>query len=279
VDGLPHLSVTFLGTRDATVAPGAFTSSQLLRLGDCIVLVDCGRGAADQLWRDGIEPDGIDLVLLTHWHPDHVAGLPALLRRSAARGTPLRVAAPAPPSAAWWSGLRSLALWPGAASLAETRPGTRLDLPGWRLEALETDHGTASLGWAVEELGGLGRRIVLSGDTRPTPAVQAAAAGAQLLVHEATFLTRDRARALATGHSTARDAAEVAAAAGVGALALTHLAARYGAGEVLAEAEEAFAPVVIADELDRLVVRDGGSVELVPAPRKLSAPSEQNQSV
>ncbi|MBW8771775.1 MAG: ribonuclease Z [Gemmatimonadetes bacterium] len=101
-----------------------------------------------------------------------------------------------------------------------------------------------------------GRRLVYSGDTRPSPAMIEAAKGADLLVHEATFGDDEAARARETGHSTARQAAEVARAAGARRLALTHLSARYSreAPELLEEAKSVFSETVIA--------RDGMKIEV-----------------
>jgi ribonuclease Z len=96
-----------------------------------------------------------------------------------------------------------------------------------------------------------GRTFVYTGDTLPTSSVVAASEGADLLVHDATF-TEDRAdRAVATAHSTAKEAAEVASSAGVRTLALTHLSTRYAgqADRLGAEAREVFdGEVVVAED-------------------------------
>lgn len=101
-----------------------------------------------------------------------------------------------------------------------------------------------------------GRRIVFTGDTRPADTTVAASIGADILVHEATFADDEGTRAIETGHSTAREAGEVAARAGVKQLVLTHLSARYSlnASELLQQAREAFPNSVVA--------RDGMEIEI-----------------
>jgi len=101
-----------------------------------------------------------------------------------------------------------------------------------------------------------GRRIVFSGDSRPAESTIRAAEGADLLIHEATFADDERPRAIETGHATAREAAEIAAKAGVKQLVLTHLSARYSvnASELLGQAKEVFRETIVA--------RDGTELEV-----------------
>ena len=95
-----------------------------------------------------------------------------------------------------------------------------------------------------------GRILAISGDTRPTPALVEAATGADLLVHEATFSHDEHERALETRHSTAREAAQVALAAGVKRLVLTHLSARFSTAwqELLDEARAVFTETTVAKD-------------------------------
>jgi ribonuclease Z len=99
-----------------------------------------------------------------------------------------------------------------------------------------------------------GRKLVLTGDTAPAQSVIEAAAGADLLVHEATFGDEEQERAQETLHSTATQAAVVARAAGVGMLALTHLSPRYFGPELAREAQSVFAETVVPKDFDVIEV-------------------------
>ena len=109
-------------------------------------------------------------------------------------------------------------------------------------EPVELDDGTVVRPEQVVGPPRPGRRVVYTGDTRPTDAVAEAADGADLLIHDATFGDEYADRAVETGHSTAREAAEIAAGAGVSRLALTHISSRYAgdASALAREAREAF---------------------------------------
>ncbi|MBC7294590.1 MAG: ribonuclease Z, partial [Thermoleophilia bacterium] len=113
-----------------------------------------------------------------------------------------------------------------------------------------------------------GRKVVVTGDTRPTASVIALAKGASVLVHESTFAWDERERALEAGHSTAREAAEVAEAAGVGLLVLTHLSSRHSWRELRDEARAVYPHTILPRDFDVLVVPypEKGRPHLVAGP-------------
>jgi ribonuclease Z len=121
--------------------------------------------------------------------------------------------------------------------------------------------------------GRAGRRIVYSGDTMPCQTTEVYASRADVLIHEATFCEDERARARETGHSTARQAAQLALDADVGLLALTHLSTRYFPREIREEARATFENTVVPRDFDLIEVPfpERGRPELirfedVPAP-------------
>jgi ribonuclease Z len=120
----------------------------------------------------------------------------------------------------------------------------------------------------------LGRKVVLTGDTAPTDAVVVAAHRADVLIHEATFSHDDADRAAQTGHSTARQAAQVAADAEVRVLALTHLSARYAGGEIRDEARAVFPATEVPRDFDTIDVPfpERGDPELVRWDSRRQAP-------
>ena len=114
-----------------------------------------------------------------------------------------------------------------------------------------------------------GRTVVITGDTAPCPATVAAAAGAELLIHDASFAEEEAQRAAETGHSTVGQAAAVAREADVKLLALVHISSRYHVGKVLEEAREVFEPTVAPRDFD--IDRD-------PLPRARRAPARPERS-
>jgi ribonuclease Z len=123
-----------------------------------------------------------------------------------------------------------------------------------------------------------GRKVTLAGDTAPASSVVDAAAGADLLVHEATFLADERSRAQETLHSTAGEAALVAREAGVRLLALVHVSTRYFGHQVVEEARQLFPDTVVPRDFDvvELPFPERGAPELVRAgARTGKAPAER----
>jgi ribonuclease Z len=110
-----------------------------------------------------------------------------------------------------------------------------------------------------------GRKVTISGDTKPCDALRHAAAGSDLLIHEATFAIEEAERAHQTGHSTASQAAGIARDAEVRMLALNHVSIRYTVKVLRDEAREIFANTVLPRDFDTIEIpfAERGEPELV----------------
>lgn len=233
--------LTLLGTGTQLVNRRRGQSGLLLEAGGERTLLDCGAGTLDRLARLDIDAQGLDRILLTHFHPDHTIDLATILfslqHPSVQRARPLELVGP--------PGLiglieRIAAAWPAVLyrdpDCFEARELTGGPHPcgPLSLTAQSTPHTTESQGYRLELAGGA---IAYTGDTSHDAALAAWAHGADLLITECSA---PDGRPVA-GHMTASDAARLASAAGCRHLVLTHLYPACDAVEdLLAGARELF---------------------------------------
>ena len=99
-----------------------------------------------------------------------------------------------------------------------------------------------------------GKKLVVIGDVETIEGLSNHAAGADVLVIEATFLARDAATAHEYGHLTATEAAALAARSAVKQLVLTHISGRYPDEDILVEATGTFPNSRLANDFDRITI-------------------------
>ncbi len=284
------------------------SSTALLRNGE-IFLFDCGEGTQYQLLYAGLKAYRIAAICISHFHGDHVYGLPGLLATLSMfrRKEPLVLVGP--------QGLHRLidfmrefsAMdWSFEMRVVEVEEGTShvrvLDTPEFYVEARPLEHRIFTLGYRFQEKPRRGRiyperakalglqdmrllqllergeNITLSDgrqiapedvmgpprpgaayayctDTRPCASGVLLGKKAELFYHEATFTHDLLERAIETGHSTAREAAEVALKAEAHRLLLGHFSVRYrSVAPLVQEAREVFPCTEAAEELKRYTV-------------------------
>jgi ribonuclease Z len=251
---------TFLGTSGALATAARDNTSLVVEAAGVAVLLDCGGSTVHRLRRLGIDPLALTHVVITHLHADHAFGLPSLVAQLTllGRGTPLTVVCRPEHVEPLRTLLTVFRLWERpdrfAVALApiDLRIGARAFATGpLAVSTAPNEHGVMP-NFAVRVDVDGGGAFVYSSDTQPSNAVVTLARGAGILVHEATFAERDRGPARLAAHSSAADAGQVAAKAGVPRLILTHVGAEYheDVAALAAEARSRFAGgVEVAEEL------------------------------
>jgi len=121
-----------------------------------------------------------------------------------------------------------------------------------------------------------GRKVVVSGDTAPCEMTKVAAHEAELLVHDGSFADEELERAAETGHSTARQAGELAREAAVKLLTLVHVSSRYDVRDVLAQAREDFSATEAPRDFDLVEIPfpERGEPRLVENGARATAPAQ-----
>ena len=191
-----------------------------------LLLIDAGGSTYQRLLRASLNPLDLEAVLLTHAHADHINGFTVLLFQLALAGyqRTLRVCGNQPTLALIQRVLAAFELgtYQVPVEWVTVQAGDEVPIgsPDYRLTTAETVHSKPCLGLRFEDRVS-GRALVYSADTEPCAAIQQLAHGAAILIHEATIATPF------PGHTTPRQAGQIAAQAGVERLALVHFSPRW----------------------------------------------------
>ena len=246
------MRLTIVGCSGSFPGPDSPSSCYLVEAEGFRLLIDLGSGALGAVQRYASLHE-IDAVCVSHLHADHCLDLCdySVARRFHPHGPMPPVPVYAPPGAA----LRlSLALGADPAqdarqdayhnitdafSFTTITPGV-MEIGPLRITATRMNHPVETFGFRLEHRG---RSLAYSADTGPTGALPELAAGADVLLCEASFLEPADAGTKplpADLHLTARQAGTCAEQAGVGQLVLTHLVPWNDQGRTLDEAGQAF---------------------------------------
>ncbi len=298
------MELIFLGTSSAIPTSRRNHSAIALKAFGEIMLFDCGEGTQLQLSKSKISPMKITRIFITHFHGDHILGLPGLIQSMAFMGRkePLHVFGPKG-LVSLINNVRNLGYYSLGFQIYmhEIIEGTILEEESYRVSCYPMKHTILNFAYKIEEkrrpkfikekalalgikpgpnfgmlqkgipvyvgnktimpeqvLGGerKGIKIVYSGDTCPSKDMVKFAEDADILIHESTFEAAYEDKSYETGHSTSKQAADIAKKAKVKKLFLTHISTRYKKSDLIeAEAREIFNNSVVAEDFMHVEVK------------------------
>lgn len=211
-----------LGTSNAVATEGHENAHMVLVGSTRTLMIDCVSSPLLRLRRAGVAFDQVTDLILTHFHPDHVSGVPLLLMDMwlLGRRKPLQIygLSYTLERVQTMMDLYGWSSWPDFFPVSfETVPGEELtkvlENEDFRVLSSPVRHLIPTIGLRIEATAGQ-KVIAYSCDTEPSDEVARLAAGADILIHEAAGRGR--------GHSSAQQAAEVARQAEAGRLLLIH---------------------------------------------------------
>lgn len=214
--------VIILGSSNAVPTPQAENTHMVVVGQERIVLVDCVSNPMVRLEQAGVDFHHLTDIIITHFHPDHVSGIPLLLMDMWLMGrknsiniygldhTIDRIES--------MMGLYNWSEWPDFFPVEFSRLPTNelitvLDCSDFLIKASPVHHMIPTIGLRIE-FKDSNKILAYSCDTEPCDEVVRLSQGANVLIHEATGES--------FGHSSARQAGEIASKAGVGRLYLIH---------------------------------------------------------
>lgn len=247
--------VVLLGTGMPRPDPTAQGPATAIVVGPRVFLVDAGPGVERQLAAAHLTITGPEATFITHLHSDHTLGYPDLILTSWVMGRHWPLLVFGPPGLAHMTddllaayaediqirtdGLEHESPNGYRVAVHEIQPGRVYDSAGVRVTAIAVNHGSwrYAFGYRFDTPD---RTIVVSGDTRPSEALEAAAKGVDVLVHEVYPASTLRAETRPGGqdwpaymhafHTSDEELGALAKRAGPKLLVLTHIV-RAGASD------------------------------------------------
>lgn len=165
------LDVVFVGTSGSMPTAQRAPAATLVRRGGERLLFDCGEGTQRQLLRSDVGLVDLGEIFLTHFHADHVLGLPGMLKTFALRGRelPLTLYGPRGLGELLGSLRRIIGRLSFPYELVELAPGDVLGRAGYDVRTFPVRHGLSALGYALVEHERPGRFDVGAADTLGVP--------------------------------------------------------------------------------------------------------------
>src|SRR5512132_654114 len=165
------LDVVFLGTAGSMPTAQRAPAALLVRRGGDKLLFDCAEGTQRQLLRSSVGLLELEEIFVTHFHADHVLGLPGMFKTFSLRGRelPLTVYGPRGLADLLGSLKRVVGKLTYDLKLVELEPGDVLERDGYRLATFGVAHGVSALGWSLIEATRPGRFDVERADALGVP--------------------------------------------------------------------------------------------------------------
>jgi ribonuclease Z len=165
------LDLVFLGTSGSMPTAQRAPAALLVRRGGDRLLFDCAEGTQRQLLRSSVGLVELGEIFVTHFHADHILGLPGLFKTFSLRGRegPLAVYGPRGLVDLLGSLKRVVGKLSYELRVVEVEPGDVLERDGYRLGAFAVSHGVPAVGWSLIEATRPGRFDVDAADALGVP--------------------------------------------------------------------------------------------------------------